>query len=207
MLYKKIVIIDYKMGNLSSVYNAFRFLNIPVELSNNKQKIRDSYGIVLPGVGAFADAMKNLDKFNLVELIQNEINKGKPYLGICLGLQLLFEKSEESRGINGLSIFKGKVIRFKSKSIKVPHIGWNQILIRKRSPILKCIKNNSYFYFVHSFYVQPENEGLISTITNYGEDFVSSISNENIYGVQFHPEKSQEEGLKIIKNFAMLCKI
>ncbi len=205
MLYKKIVIIDYKMGNLSSVYNAFKFLEIPIELSNSKQKIKNSSGIVLPGVGAFGDAMKNLEALRLVDILKNEIASGKPYLGICLGLQILFEKSEENKNVSGLSIFPGKVIKFKSKSIKIPHIGWNQILIKKRNRLLKNVKNNSFFYFVHSFYVKPSDSKIISTITSYGENFVSSVSKDNIYGVQFHPEKSQKEGLKIIKNFAQIC--
>lgn len=205
MFYKKLVIIDYKMGNISSVYNALKYLNIPVQLTNNKKKIKESSGIILPGVGSFGDAVKNIKELNIFELLITELNKGKPYLGICLGLQLLFERSEEYKKCKGFSIFKGEVVRFKEKGIKIPHIGWNQILIKRKNPMYKNIKNNSYFYFVHSYYAKPKDNNIVSTTTFYGEEFVSSIYKDNIYAVQFHPEKSQEDGLKLIKNFADFC--
>ncbi|MBN1899528.1 MAG: imidazole glycerol phosphate synthase subunit HisH [Spirochaetes bacterium] len=205
MLSKKIAIIDYKMGNLHSVFNAFQYLKIPVEFTHEKEKILNCAGIVLPGVGAFGDAMKNLQYLGLVDLIKQEISSKKPYLGICLGLQLLFEQSEECRGKRGLNIFKGKVVRFRSKGIKVPHIGWNQLCLKKKSELFKGIQQGSYFYFVHSYYVAPEDKNIIATTTEYGEEFVSSISLDRVFGVQFHPEKSQDKGMEMIKNFARIC--
>ena len=201
---KKIVIIDYKMGNIKSVYNAFKFLNVDVVVSNNKKIIKDSYGIVIPGVGAFGDAVRNLEKLNIFDFLKEEI-KNKPYLGICLGLQLLFEKSEESLDVSGFGILKGEVVKFKSKNIKIPHIGWNKVKIIKRNKLFENIRNNLFFYFDHSYYVKPKDKKIISGITDYGEKFVSAVNSENIFGVQFHPEKSQEDGLKILRNFAEIA--
>ncbi len=206
MSYKKIVIIDYNMGNLRSVYNATRFLGLDVELTSSKRNISDSYGIILPGVGAFGDAIKNIKELGLFDLIIEQINKGKPYLGICLGLQLLFETSEESNNYRGFSIFEGNSIMFQSKEIKIPHIGWNSINIKKKaSNLLKDIKTGEYFYFVHSYYVKPKDSGIILATTEYGEEFVSAVNRDNIFGVQFHPEKSHDMGLKVLKNFANIC--
>ncbi|MDD5067471.1 MAG: imidazole glycerol phosphate synthase subunit HisH [bacterium] len=202
---KKLVIIDYKMGNLGSVYNAFRFLKHNVEISDSPQKLMDCDGMVLPGVGAFGDAMKNLNRSSLADTIRSEIKKGKPYLGICLGYQMLFESSEEDRDIKGLGVLKGGVVRFRTDNLKVPHIGWNQIKIQKESMILKEIGDNSYLYFVHSYYPDPEDEDLALTRTEYGESFVSAVAKDNIFAFQFHPEKSQESGLKILKNFGDMC--
>ncbi|MBU1078223.1 MAG: imidazole glycerol phosphate synthase subunit HisH [Spirochaetes bacterium] len=202
---RKAVIINYQMGNLSSVYNAFKFLGIDVEITDSKQKIMDSSGIILPGVGAFGDTMKNLDTAGVIDTIKNEITKGKPYLGICLGYQVLFEKSEEDEGIEGLNLLKGKVIRFKTKSKKIPHIGWNQIRKRKESSLIENIPDESFFYFVHSYYPVPEDDNIILTETEYDEIFASSIAVDNIFATQFHPEKSQENGLQIIKSFGEFC--
>jgi len=202
---RKAVIINYQMGNLSSVYNAFKFLGIDVEITDSKQKIIDSSGIILPGVGAFGDTMKNLDTAGVIDTIKNEITKGKPYLGICLGYQVLFEKSEEDEGIEGLNLLKGKVIRFKTKSKKIPHIGWNQIRKRKESSLIENIPDESFFYFVHSYYPVPEDDNIILTETEYDEIFASSIAVDNIFATQFHPEKSQENGLQIIKSFGEFC--
>ncbi len=202
---KKIAIIDYKMGNIQSVQKAFNYMGFDAELTKSKKKIKDSFGLVLPGVGAFGDAVKNLTNADIFALIIDEIKKGKPFLGICLGLQLLFENSEENKDINGLSIFKGSVKKFKMKNLKIPHIGWNQINIVKRNPLLKEIKNNSFFYFVHSYYVSPKNKKIITTTTDYGIKFVSGVNKDNIFAFQFHPEKSHNEGLKIINNFGGLC--
>lgn len=202
---KKIAIINYKMGNLLSVYNAFHFMGLNIEITDSKKKIKDSCGIVLPGVGAFGDTMKNLDSLNLIDILKNEINKGKPYLGICLGYQILFENSEEDPGIDGLKLLKGKVIRFKTTKNKIPHIGWNQIQKKKDSSLLSNVSDNSFFYFVHSYYPVPEDKNIILTQTEYDEVFSSSIHKDNIFATQFHPEKSQERGLQIIKNFGDYC--
>lgn len=204
MYYKKLVIIDYKMGNIKSVYNALKYLNLNVEISNNRKKIQNSFGIILPGVGAFGDAIKNLIELKIFDIIKKEILNGKPYLGICLGLQILFHKSEESPEVNGFSILNGNVIKFKNKKVKVPHIGWNTIKIIKKSTIFEGIKNNSYFYFDHSYYVAPEDKSIIAAKTDYGEIFCSAIIYNNIYGVQFHPEKSHKNGLLFLKNFVSI---
>ncbi len=202
---KKIAIIDYKMGNIKSVQKAFKYMGFDAELTKSKRKIKNSFGLVLPGVGAFGDAVKNLHDAGIFELLKTEILNGKPFLGICLGLQLLFQKSEENKGIEGLSVFKGSVKKFKLKNLKIPHIGWNQINIVKRNSLLNNIKNNAFFYFVHSYYVLPTNKKIISTTTDYGINFVSGVNKDNIFAFQFHPEKSHNEGLTIIKNFGELC--
>lgn len=201
----KIVIINYKMGNLLSVFNAFRFMGFNVEITDNKQKIKDYQGIILPGVGAFGNTMKNLDSLGLIDVVKNEIQKGKPYLGICLGYQILFNDSEESPGVEGLNVLKGKNIRFKTKKNKIPHIGWNQITKQKESYLVKDVADRSFFYFVHSYYPVPEDDSIVLTKTEYDDVFASSISKDNIFATQFHPEKSQEDGLKIIKSFGELC--
>lgn len=202
-----IAIIDYGAGNIESVENALDFLKVKYKLTTKKEGIGKADKIILPGVGAFGDAMKSLEKFNLINTIKKNILDGKPYLGICLGLQALFEKSEESRGINGLEIFKGDVTKLKDRKLKIPQIGWNSIIINKKNKnnlLLKNIKNNSYFYFVHSYYVKPKDKSIILTETEYGERFVSGIAKDNIYGVQFHPERSGDIGLKLLKNFCNL---
>lgn len=202
---KKISIINYKMGNLLSVYNAFRFMGFDVEITDNKQNLIDSCGLILPGVGAFGDAMKNLDSSGIIETIKNEINKGKPYLGICLGYQLLFEESEEDSSIKGLGIFKGKNIRFRTSTLKVPHIGWNQVSIKRESSIIKNIPDKAYYYFVHSYYPDVQDNNIVFTETEYDDIFASAICTDNILATQFHPEKSQENGLSIIKQFGEYC--
>ena len=203
---KYFVIINY-IGNLKSVENAFKNRGAEVYVTDSIRKIKNATGIVLPGVGAFGAGMKNLEKHNLIDLIIKEIEKGKPFLGICLGLQLLFEKSEETPDVKGLSIFKGEVKKFKIKDLKIPHLGWNQIEIKKRSPLLKGIKNKSFFYFVHSYFVEPEEKDIIMCTTNYGKEFVTGVWKENVFGVQFHPEKSQDNGLKLIENFIEFAKL
>lgn len=197
---KYIAIIDYNAGNIKSVENAFQKTGALVKVTNNQKIIKDSIAIVLPGVGAFGDAMKNLDFFNLTDLIKSEI-KRKPFLGICLGLQLLFEYSNEKEHNEGLGIFKGYVDKIPD-GVKIPHIGWNQItILKKDSKILKNIENNENFYFDHSFYAICENKSIISSITNYGTDLTASIELDNIFALQFHPEKSSLKGMTIIKNF------
>jgi glutamine amidotransferase len=198
----KIVIIDYGMGNLRSVQKGFEWIGIEAQVSRSKKEIAGASAIVLPGVGAFKDCMGNLEKHGLVEPLLRFIEHGKPYLGICLGLQILFSESEEFGSCKGLDLIRGKVVKFRSDpEHKVPHMGWNTIEKEKEAPMLEGIENGDFFYFVHSYYVTPEETQCISTFTPYGERFVSSIWKENIFATQFHPEKSQQKGLRILENF------
>lgn len=195
-----IVIVDYGMGNLRSVEKAFAKLGFPVQVTSKPEVVAETEGLVVPGVGSFADAMKNIKKMGLGEVVLEHIAQEKPYLGICLGLQILFSESEEDGLHEGLNIFEGRVRRL-PPSLKVPHMGWNQIQIEKENPFLKGIENNSNFYFVHSYYVDPKDEGIIATTTEYGVKFASSICRGNLFGVQWHPEKSSHRGLQILENF------
>jgi len=197
-----IAIIDYGMGNLRSVAKALESVGARVIVLSNKKDIFCAEKLVLPGVGAFSDAMQELKKRDLLDSILEHIQNGKPFLGLCLGMQLLFEKSEEAKGVKGLSIFKGEVKRFKKSSLKVPHMGWNQVKFSKvKSGIFKGIDDDSYFYFVHSYYARPRDKSIITGTTDYGLDFASSIQKDNIFAMQFHPEKSQKTGLKLLRNF------
>lgn len=198
-----IVIVDYGMGNLRSVEKGFQKVGVDARVTGTPRDIEDASGIVLPGVGAFRDCMRNLTASSLIDSIIRSIEKGKPYLGICLGLQILFSESEEFGLTKGLGLLKGKVIRFKfdNHDLKIPHMGWNSIRIKKRPPVLKDIEDGSFFYFVHSYYVVPEDGTVISTTTDYGLEFTSMVWKDNIFATQFHPEKSQSLGLKILKSF------
>ena len=201
----KIVIIDYGMGNLRNVQRGFERIGIEAKLTRNQREIESASAIVLPGVGAFKDCMKNLEKYGLIEPLLRSIEEGKPYLGICLGLQILFSESEEFGSHKGLGLIKGRVVKFKpDPEHKVPHMGWNTVEIEREVPILQGIGNGDFFYFVHSYYVAPEEAQWISTLTYYGKPFVSSISKGNISGTQFHPEKSQQKGLRILENFVKM---
>jgi glutamine amidotransferase len=199
-----IAIIDYGMGNLRSVQKGFERMGREAVVTREPHTILDASKVVLPGVGAFPDCMRNLEEFGLIDAVQKSIASGKPFLGICLGLQLLFTESEEFGISKGLDIIKGRVIRFKGaefKDLKIPHMGWNSASIKRRPPAMADVPDNNYFYFVHSFHVVPEDKGVIATTTNYGIDFISSIWKDNIFAVQFHPEKSQALGLSILKRF------
>ncbi|MDA8423793.1 MAG: imidazole glycerol phosphate synthase subunit HisH [Nitrospiraceae bacterium] len=199
-----IAIIDYGMGNLRSVQKGFERMGHEAVVTRDAETILSASKVVLPGVGAFPDCMRNLREYGLVDVVQASINSGKPFLGICLGLQLLFTESEEFGISKGLDIIKGRVVRFKGPEftdLKIPHMGWNSISIKRRAPALQDVPDNSNFYFVHSFHVVPEDKGVIATTTNYGFDFVSSIWKDNIFAAQFHPEKSQALGLSILKRF------
>lgn len=199
----RIAIVDYGMGNLRSVQKAFERIGFEAKLTCQPEEIADASAIVLPGVGAFRDAMEQLGRLGLIEPILQSLKKGRPYLGICLGLQLLFSESEEFGPCRGLDLIKGKVVRFRpDPEHKVPHMGWNSIEKRKEVPFLRGLKSGDYLYFVHSYYVVPEEEEWVSTVTHYGISFVSSIVKENIFATQFHPEKSQRIGLRILENFA-----
>lgn len=207
---KRIVVLDYGMGNLRSVQKGFEAVGHMAEVSSDPEVAGNADAIVLPGVGAFQDCMRNLEKLKLIGPIKHCVKSNKPFLGICLGLQLLFSESEEFGNCKGLNLISGKVPRFpkgfklSSKSgqrLKIPHMGWNTISKKKKNYLLKDIKEGSFFYFVHSYYVVPEDKEIISTTTDHGIEFVSGICRENIFGFQFHPEKSQLCGLKILKNF------
>ncbi|OGP67441.1 MAG: imidazole glycerol phosphate synthase, glutamine amidotransferase subunit [Deltaproteobacteria bacterium RBG_13_53_10] len=201
----KIVIIDYGMGNLRSVQKGFEKIGFEAKITRSKREIEGAAGIVLPGVGAFKDCMENLDRFGLVEPLLRSIEKGKPYLGICLGLQILFSESEEFGSHRGLDVIKGRVVRFRpDPEYKVPHMGWNTVEVARQAPVLQGIKSGDFFYFVHSYYVIPEEKEWIATVTDYADPFVSGIWRENLFAIQFHPEKSQQKGLKILENFAKL---
>ena len=212
LIKKMIVVIDYGMGNLHSVRKALEVVGANAKISSCASDIKKAERIVFPGVGSFGEAMKELKRRKLVEPIKDAIASGKPFLGLCLGLQLLFEKSEESPGVKGLCVLKGEVKRFRLKGFKVPHMGWNNIRGigsqgHRVVGILKGVPSDSYMYFVHSYYAVPKNKKDILTITDYGTKFASGVCKDNIYGLQFHPEKSQTLGLRILKNFiALSCK-
>jgi glutamine amidotransferase len=198
-----IAIVDYGMGNLKSVTNAFMSLKAPIEITRDEQAIQDAAAIVVPGVGAFGKCIENLKKFKLFDLLKEQIAAGKPYLGICLGMQILLEESEEAPGVEGLGVIKGRVARFRG-AMKIPHMGWNSADIVQRPPVLNDIPSGSFFYFVHSYYPEPA-EDVSATMTDYGRPFTSSITKNNIFASQFHPEKSQQVGLKLLRNFVNLC--
>lgn len=198
-----IAIIDYGMGNLRSVQKGFEKAGFSASVTGDPDAVRKADKVVLPGVGAFGDAMANLKSADMLEVINETVKQGKPFLGICLGLQLLFESSEEGGFHEGLKIFPGRV-RLLPPGLKVPHMGWNQIEIQKEDPILKGIPEKSAFYFVHSYYVDPADPMITTTLTEYGIRFTSIASSGNVFGIQFHPEKSSSLGLQILKNFGEL---
>jgi imidazole glycerol-phosphate synthase subunit HisH len=195
-----IAIVDYGMGNLRSVEKGFLKVGVDARVVTEPRAVDDAHAVVLPGVGAFKDCMRNLREMSLMEPIIRSIQKGKPYLGICLGLQILFTESEEFGIYKGLDIMPGKVVRFQV-DLKVPHMGWNNVKILRRHPIFEGVKDESFFYFVHSYYVVPDDYNVIATTSDYGITFTSMVWRENILATQFHPEKSQENGLRILKNF------
>lgn len=193
------------MGNIHSVKKALELCGAKVLVTNNPKDIISCEKIVLPGVGAFDDAVSELEKQGLTAVIKDEIKNKKPFLGICLGMQLLFEKSEEAGNKKGLGILKGEVKKFPKGDFKVPHMGWNQIKLRPECPIFKGLADSSYVYFCHSYYPLPKDKLITAARCDYGVDFTAAIWQENVYGMQFHPEKSQGVGLKIIENFVKLC--
>jgi imidazole glycerol-phosphate synthase subunit HisH len=197
------------MGNLRSVQKGFEAVGAEAIVTSDSKKILSARSVVLPGVGAFKACMDNLEKFDLIDTVKRSVQSGKPFLGICLGLQLLFSQAEEFGSVSGLDILKGKVVGFKDAPnsgdpLKIPHMGWNNVEVKPSHPLFDSVPNQSYFYFVHSYYVVPEDKATVATTTNYGIDFVSGIHHENIHAFQFHPEKSQQLGLTVLRNFSRL---
>jgi glutamine amidotransferase len=199
----KIAIIDYGMGNLRSVEKAFEHVGYPAEITSDPELLKAADKVVLPGVGAFGDGMRELRSRNLVDVIKTVIDSGTWFLGICLGLQLLFSESEEAPGVEGLNIIQGTVPRFR-QGITVPHMGWNQLNTVRENPLLADIPPESYFYFVHSYYVAPTNGDVVVATTDYDIAFVSMVGKDNLFATQFHPEKSQTVGLRMLTNFCRL---
>jgi glutamine amidotransferase len=206
-----IAIVDCGMGNLRSVHKAFERVGHAATITQDPEAIREAKAVVLPGQGAFRDCIAHLVDHELLEPVLEFIRSGRPYLGICLGLQLLLTESEEFGCHKGMNVIQGRVGRFPvgmcdslGNRLKVPHMGWNQVSFRKRPPIFEGIPDRPFFYFAHSYFVQPLNEGVVATTTDYGVPFVSSIWHEQLFGVQFHPEKSQAHGLQLLKNFGDL---
>ncbi|MDH7478782.1 MAG: imidazole glycerol phosphate synthase subunit HisH [Syntrophomonadaceae bacterium] len=200
-----IAIVDYGMGNLRSVQKGLERLGFTAFITDRKEDILEARGVILPGVGAFGDAMKNIGSLGLEQTLREFAGSGRPFLGICLGLHLMFEGSEEHGWHQGLSLLKGKVVRLPA-GLKVPHMGWNQIFCLRREPILEGIPEGSYFYFVHSYYVQADNPQVIGAVSEYGVVIPAVISWQNLIGIQFHPEKSSTLGLKILQNFGEMVR-
>lgn len=198
-------IIDYGMGNLRSVQKAFEKLGVEATVCTNASEISEAQKLVLPGVGAFRDAISHLKDQDMVGPILDHIAADRPFLGICLGQQLLFDVSYEDGEFEGLGVIPGKVIRFEEQpDLKIPHMGWNSLQTANGSPLLTGIPENSHVYFVHGYYVVPEDASVVATSTNHGSDFCSSIARSNLFATQFHPEKSQRVGLRLLENFATL---
>lgn len=200
-----IAIIDYDAGNLKSVEKALQHLGQDCKITRNAKEILEADKVILPGVGAFADAMEKLQKYDLIDVIHQVVDKKTPFLGICLGLQLMFESSEEGPGVKGLGLLPGKIVRFPEKEgYKIPHMGWNSIEIKKGAKILQGIGTNPYVYFVHSYYLQAADPDDVAATTEYITPVHASVEHDNIFACQFHPEKSGDVGLQILKNFCEL---
>jgi imidazole glycerol-phosphate synthase subunit HisH len=197
-----IAIVDYGMGNLRSVQKAFQRVGYDAEITASPQRVLEASHVALPGVGAFGEAMANLQSAGMVDVLR-QVAADRPFIGICLGQQLLFEESEEMGHHEGLGILPGKVVRFNGP-LKVPHMGWNQINILRHSPLLAGVNDGDFAYFVHSYYVAPVDSSVILTSTDYGVSFASIVGRDQLFGIQFHPEKSQAVGLRMLANFAAL---
>ena len=193
-----IVIINYGSGNLKSIKNGFTKIGEETLVSQDIHEMEKADALVLPGVGAFGTAMEHLEGYK--DIIHEHINAGKPFLGVCLGLQVLFTKSQENKGINGLDVFKGEVVKIPEDGLKIPHMGWNDLKIVNQCPVLDGIEND-YMYFVHSYYAKPDDEDIIAATTSYGTDLTAAVCRDNVFATQFHPEKSGKVGLNILKNF------
>lgn len=200
-----IAIIDYDAGNLKSVEKALMYVGEKPVVTRDREQILNADKVILPGVGNFGDAMNKLHHYDLVDVVKQVASKNTPFLGICLGMQLLFESSDEVDGVEGLAILKGKILKIPdSPGLKIPHMGWNSLLIRPGAKLYQGIPDQSYVYFVHSYYLKAENEAEVAATTNYSTIIHASVEKDNIFGCQFHPEKSGDVGLTILKNFAAL---
>ena len=201
-----IAIIDYGAGNLQSVRNALDFIGCPGTITSDPAEILSADGIILPGVGAFGSAMAEMERKGLTETVKSAAKSGKPFIGICAGMQLLFEESEESPDVPGLGVLKGRVLLFPAdKGLKIPHMGWNSIRTKKESRLLGKLSGTPYMYFVHSYYVKAEDQEIVSALSDYGTTFDAAVEQENLFGCQFHPEKSGTEGISILRRFAELA--
>ncbi len=201
---ESIAIIDYGMGNLRSVQKALEWVGAPCVVTRDAAQIARAPGVVLPGVGAFGACMDNLRAFDLVDTVRAVVERGTPFLGICLGLQLLFDESEEFGPVPGLGLLRGRCVRFRDRGdadFRIPHMGWNQVRKQQAPAHLEGVDDGAYVYFVHSYYVEPRDPSVIASTTDYGGEFVSSIARDNVFACQFHPEKSQAIGLRILRNF------
>ncbi|MFW6238136.1 MAG: imidazole glycerol phosphate synthase subunit HisH [Halanaerobiales bacterium] len=198
-----IAVIDYGVGNLGSVIKALKYIGTDVKLTGNPETIREAEGVVLPGVGAFGEGMKNLRERGLEEVVRETFEEGKPLLGICLGLQLFASYSEEAPDVEGLGLIKGTVRRFDENKVeKIPHMGWNQVELQREDPLFTGVKDASNFYFVHGYYVDPRNSEVALGLTEYGDvKFTSVVARDNLWGIQCHPEKSSKIGLTVLKNY------
>ena len=202
-----IAIIDYDAGNIKSVEKAFQALGQEVVVTRDKDVILNAEGVVLPGVGAFGDAMQKLCSYDLVETIHKVVEKNTPFLGICLGLQLMFESSEETPGVEGLKLLEGKIVRIpEGEGVKIPHIGWNSLSYPNAGRLYKDIPEDSFVYFVHSYYLQAKEPEIVKAATEYGVNIHASVEKGNIFACQFHPEKSSAVGMKILENFIAVVK-
>ena len=202
---RMIAILDYDAGNIKSVEKALQLLGEETVLTRDRDTILSSEKVILPGVGAFGDAMANLEKYGLVGVIHEVVDREIPFLGICLGLQLVFEASEETPGVKGLGILKGRILRIpETEGLKIPHMGWNSLHIQNEGRLFKDIPEDTYVYFVHSYYLQTENETIVKATCEYGTTIHASVEQGNVFACQFHPEKSSRFGLQILKNFAAI---
>ncbi len=200
-----IAIIDYDAGNIKSVEKALQKLGADVVITKDAKEILQADKVILPGVGAFGDAMANLKKFGLDKVIYEVVEKGTPFLGICLGLQLLFERSDETPGVEGLGILKGEILRIPDKDdLKIPHMGWNSLHLQNQGRLFQGLSEQSYVYFVHSYYLKAEDEQIVKATTDYSVNIHASVEKDNVFACQFHPEKSSDVGLQILKNFVEL---
>ena len=202
-----VAIIDYDAGNIKSVEKAIQFLGEEAVITRNPDEILNASSVILPGVGAFGDAMEKLHKYNLVPVIQEVVKRQIPFLGICLGLQLLFEKSDESPGVEGLGILEGEIKRIPDNGeLKIPHIGWNSLKFPNAGRLYQGISEDSYVYFVHSYYLDAKEDSIVMATTEYGTTIHASVEKGNVFACQFHPEKSSSVGLKILENFLKISK-
>ncbi|MCI9620622.1 MAG: imidazole glycerol phosphate synthase subunit HisH [Dorea sp.] len=200
-----IAILDYDAGNIKSVEKAVQLLGQEVTITRDRREVLNADKVILPGVGAFGDAMGKIRQYGLYEVIHEVVEQGTPFLGICLGLQLLFERSEESPGVEGLGILKGEILRIpETPGLKIPHMGWNSLEFRNNGRLFENLPEESYVYFVHSYYLRAADEKIVTAVTEYGTQIHASVEQGNVFACQFHPEKSSDAGIQILKNFVAI---